>query len=415
MADWKEEYGDLPLLRREPYLFFFPLGGLLLWAGILHWLLFALGWTPRYRPLFHSSAQVQGFLSAFACGFLFTALPRRTSSPPPATFLVLLGLAAPPLATVLSALGFQDAGLAVWSALALCLLGFSLRRLRPPFARRRAPDCFVWIPASLGAGLAGAAILGFAPSFLEGAEGLLVANPWVHLGRGLLLEGMFFGLVLGLGGMVLPLLMRGAPVPDMSPATWGRRGLHLACILLLVASFFLQHGLLLGSSEAEPKLLRSVAFGLRGALALFLLLWSAELFRLPEKPGLHRRFLWFGTWMIPVGYFLAASLGDRFQAGLHLVFLLGFALPALSIGLHVTLAHGPRSELVGKPSLLTVLFGLFFFSAALGRILLALDPSRGPFWLGLSSALLLLSTLPWFGRLLQGFPRRPLPQGRGKN
>ena len=49
-------------LCREPYKLFFPLGVLLAWAGILHWLLHALGVLASYEPVFHSIAQVQGFL-----------------------------------------------------------------------------------------------------------------------------------------------------------------------------------------------------------------------------------------------------------------------------------------------------------------------------------------------------------------
>ena len=48
--------------RREPYRLFFPLGLLLGWCGVLHWLLYGTGVLADYRPVFHAIAQVQGFL-----------------------------------------------------------------------------------------------------------------------------------------------------------------------------------------------------------------------------------------------------------------------------------------------------------------------------------------------------------------
>jgi uncharacterized protein involved in response to NO len=64
--------------QREPFRLFFPLGVLLGWLGVGHWLLYAVGATATYSCLAHGLAQVEGFLPAFALGFLLTALPRRT-------------------------------------------------------------------------------------------------------------------------------------------------------------------------------------------------------------------------------------------------------------------------------------------------------------------------------------------------
>ncbi len=71
-----------PSLRTDPYRIMFPLGWLLAWAGVLHWLLFALGVIDDYRSIFHSMAQIQGFLTCFGIGFLFTFIPRRTGTGP---------------------------------------------------------------------------------------------------------------------------------------------------------------------------------------------------------------------------------------------------------------------------------------------------------------------------------------------
>ena len=51
--------------RTEPYRVFFPLGWLIAWSGIGHWLLLALSIDGSYRNIFHAMAQVQGFLTCF--------------------------------------------------------------------------------------------------------------------------------------------------------------------------------------------------------------------------------------------------------------------------------------------------------------------------------------------------------------
>ena len=50
--------------------------------------------------------------------------------------------------------------------------------------------------------------------------------------------------------------------------------------------------------------------------------------------------VWLSAWAIPAGYLGAAAEPWAAQAGLHVVFIGGFALMALSVGIHVSLAHG---------------------------------------------------------------------------
>ena len=78
----------------------FPLGVVLAWTGVLHWLLFALGITQEYRSIFHSMAQVQGFLACFAVGFLFTMIPRRTGTAAPAPWQMAVAIGAPIATTI---------------------------------------------------------------------------------------------------------------------------------------------------------------------------------------------------------------------------------------------------------------------------------------------------------------------------
>src|SRR5262249_61140481 len=87
--------------RGEPFRAFFPLGVLLGWVGIGHWLLYWTGMTATYSCMLHGLVQTQAFLMAFAVGFLMTALPRRTQAPPASA--VELWIAAAALTTTAAA------------------------------------------------------------------------------------------------------------------------------------------------------------------------------------------------------------------------------------------------------------------------------------------------------------------------
>ena len=69
-------------IYEEPYRLFFPLGVLAGILGVSHWLLYALGLLPLYSPIFHSSVQIQLYVSLFIFGFLMTAGPRFAGAPP---------------------------------------------------------------------------------------------------------------------------------------------------------------------------------------------------------------------------------------------------------------------------------------------------------------------------------------------
>src|ERR671938_1519947 len=216
------ELATAPAWRREPYVLLFPLGTLLAWAGVLPWFLFALGATPLYVPMleaigyraaFHPIAQVEGFLTCFAVGFLFTFIPRRTGTGPPAAWQMIVALAAPVAAVVFAWFEQWLAAQISWLALLAVLVGFAARRMT--FARRPAPASFVWVATGLLMGAAGAVLAGI---------GMTLDQPtfWLHLvGRGLLLQGLFTGLVLGIGGLLLPLVTHGVDVTaEGGPRPW---------------------------------------------------------------------------------------------------------------------------------------------------------------------------------------------------
>lgn len=388
------ELTQAPLWRREPYRSFFPLGALLAWAGILHWLLHSVGLLSNYAPVFHSIAQIQGFMMCFAVGFLFTAIPRRTGTGPPTAWQMIVGMLAP-VGTTLAAWYEQwEISQAFWMALVLVLLGFAVPRFLSSEAARRPPNSFLWVPLSLAMGVAG--------SVLIAIGGMLGQTYfWLHdLGRHLLLQGMFTGLVVGVGGMVLPLITRGEAPPDAAATPrdhWVRAG-HLAAALVLAASFWI-----------ESTASQAGGLALRAGVTLLVLLVSSRIYRLPSLPGWHRSLVWLSAWMIPAGYTLAALCPLQIKAGLHVVFIGGFALMALSVGLHVTLAHGGYAHLVsGRPWQVPVFGGLLLAAMSL-RAICEFDRGHFFIWLGSAAACFLLATIVWGSLVVPRLLRAPRP------
>jgi uncharacterized protein involved in response to NO len=224
---------------------------------------------------------------------------------------------------------------------------------------------------------------------------------WLHdLGRLFLLQGMFLGLVVGVGGMVLPLLTRGTAPPDASAARRDHleRAGHLLAAVLLAGSFWV-----------ENRMSQPWGLALRAALTLAVLLLSGGIHRLPSVPGWHRRLVWLSAWMIPAGYTLAALFPLQMKAGLHVVFIGGFALMALSVGLHVTLAHGGYTRLVSGRPWQVPGFGGLLVAATVLRALCDFDPARFFLWLGAASAAFLLATIVWGSLLVPRLLRAPRP------
>lgn len=370
----------ISIWRREPYRFFFPLGILLSWGGVLHWLLHALRVLPDYRPVFHSIIQIQGFMICFALGFLFTAIPRRTGTAPPAGWQIgVCGAAA--VGTSIAA-WFQRWALSqmFWVLLIGVFASFAICRFRAAKSGRRPPNSFLWIPISLGMGLGG--------SILIGTYGLLGPGYFqLHeLGKLILLQGMFLGLVVGVGGLVFPLITQGEGPPDGagSPRDRWERLVHLLGAVLLIASFWLENYVTLVGGLL-----------LRAAVLLAVLIGFGGIYRVPRIAGWHRWLVWLSAWMIPAGYLLAALFPEQKIACLHVVFIGGFALLALSIGLHVSLSHGgARQPVKGRPWQVSVIGVLILLSLGF-RALVDIDRSHYFIWIGAASAAFLTATIFW--------------------
>ncbi len=367
-----------PSWRREPYRILFPLGVLLAWTGVLHWLLLATGVIGEYRSIFHSFAQIEGFMTCFAVGFLFTLIPRRTATAPPAAWQMAVAIAAP-VAITLGA-WFEKWALSQvpWLLLMAVVIQFAVSRFRAPGAGLRIPNSFVWVVLALLMGIGGSILAGVGAAL---GEDLF----WLHeVGRAIVLQGMFTGLVLGVGGMLLPVITRGAPPLVDAAGSTRAKALHLLAGIAFVATFFV-----------EVLVSVRLGFALRAAIVLATLLASAELWRLPSVPGLHRRLIWIAAWCLPIGYACVAAFPGYPKAGLHVVFIGCFALLAFCISIHVVLSHGGAPRLLNGRPWPVALLGTLILSALALRVLVNVDQAHVYRWLGAAAATFLAATVVW--------------------
>jgi len=376
---------DAPLWRREPYRLLFPLGLALAWAGVGHWLLHAVGILENYRPVFHAMTQIQGFLMCFATGFLFTMIPRRTGSAPPEYWQMLVAIGAPVVTATAAWNQHWLIAQSAWLVLAFTLIGFAVARFTSASAKRRPPNSFVWIPAAL--------LMGITGSLMAGAYGALgMQYLWLHtLGLGLITQGMFTAFVLGVGGLAIPLMTRGEPPADGEATTHDVivRALHVAAAALLVAGFVVE-------ARGWPSSGRL----LRALVVLAELLFGIRLWRMPTLPGWNRRLIWASAWMLPLGFFVAAAFPGQYKAGLHIAFLGGFALMALSVSTQVVLGHGDyRAQMDGRPWQVAAIAVLVALAMA-ARVLVDFDRAHFFIWLGLAAGLFLAASCVWVAFLV---------------
>ncbi len=364
--------------RSEPFRIFFPLGVFLAWIGVGHWLLYATGVAATYSCRFHGLVQMQAFMMAFAIGFLLTALPRRTQTRS-VDWIEMVALVAALLITTAAAIAERWViAETSYAALFALLIEFALRRFLKGAVGRRPPAAFVLLPIAALHGMAGAVLIAV-------AEVKNVA-PWTsQLGLLLVEQGVFLCLAVGVGSLVLPLMGGAPPPPDLGSApreTWKALA-YASAGAAIFASLLLEQ---LGFERSGP-LLRAivVAIGLG---------FGGGAWRLPGKPGAHRKLVWLAVWLMPVGLIVSALWPDYRVPALHIVFIGGFSLMAFGVATHVAVSHLNLEQLaLGRPPAVIIL-GAAFLIALCAR--LAADFSNTYFLhLGWAAAMWILGSAVW--------------------
>ena len=360
--------------RREPFRIFFPLGIGLAWLGIGHWVAYWAGWIGTYSCAAHGLVQTQGFLLAFALGFLLTAIPRRTASEP-ASAIAVVG-AAFALVFGSGAAFFERWWISEGCTIAVLagVVAFARRRFVAGAGGRRPPAAFVVVPLGLICAAGGGGLIAWGST--HGASPTAIV-----LGRLLVTQGCFFCLVIGAGALVLPLMSGSPPPPDLGtgPAVTRAAVAYVGAGLAIVATLFAEA---FGSERLAP-LVRGA--GLSQPLAL---------------PGTNRRVTRLAAWLVPVGPIVAGLLPDYRVPGLHVTFIGGFSLLAISVATHVTASHceGLAPIRDGRAPIVRIVAGGVLVSA-LGRV--TADTTATYFeHLATAAGVWIVATALWSARLL---------------
>jgi len=366
---------------RHPYRAFFPLGWFMAWWGVLPWILFWAGSGIAYPRDMHAMIFIQGVLTPFAVGFLFTMLPRRLSAPGPKPWQITLALLLPPVHACL--VWQQETGLAhlLWGLEAIMLLQFAASRVYASAGSRSGPAAFQWVPLGFLFGAVGSLVLSLAKFQPD-----LLSQPHQYCAWLLLTQGLFLCLVLGIGALFLPLTAHKEASVDVNLTANPRQrrlGHGLAAIGIITGFALEAYGWI------------SIGRGLRAACILLTLIFSARMHRFPSVAGTQRKLIWIASWCLPLGLSVAALFPNLPQVGLHIFFLSGTALITFSVALHVGLAHSSGQELVGRPVLAIQLFGGLVFVALLLRIIAEFDGTHRFAWLAAGAGVFLLALLPW--------------------
>ncbi len=338
--------------RREPFRLFFPLGAALGWIGIGHWVAYGVGWTSTYSCLAHGLVQIQGFLLAFALGFLLTALPRRTESAPASSAAIaaaMLALVGTTVAAFLERWWIAEGGTI---AVIVGVVVFAVRRFVAAGAGRRPPAAFVLLPMGLLCAVVGAALIMWA-SVPGGPATAMVG------GRLLVEQGLFLCLVMGAGALVMPLMAGLPPPPDFgsSPAV-ARSALGFAVAgLLVVASVVAE---VAGSDRVAPVV--------RGVVVAATLVLGAGIARPLDRPGWNRRLARLACWLVPAGVILSGVVPDYRVPALHVTFIGGFGLLAFTVATHVSAAHLDLPALRDGRSPVVAILAVGILLAMSGRV-----------------------------------------------
>ena len=347
----------------RPFVVLFPIGALLGLLGVSHWILYARGVIDAYEGQGHALVQVQGFLLAFGCGFLFTMIPRHSASAPPSRALVWFVALTLTCSAVAALRGAWWISQTAFVLVMLLLTRFLLQRLGRKLLR--AP--YLLVLFGLLAGMLGG---GAVPWAVGGSPVWLLP-----LLRSLLQEGMFLGLTLGLGQILHKAVMGDPQRP--APPTW----LDPLSASLLGLSFVVQ-GVLLAQDRAEAA--TRWAQLLRGLAILAVLLWGMRAYRRPKLSGNHRVWVWLAFWMLPIGPLASVLFPSHRVALLHILFAGAFSILVFSIAHHAIHAHsGLPMQLMGKNKRVRI-FGALFVFAMLTRVTSDLWPES--YWVHIEAA-----------------------------
>jgi uncharacterized protein involved in response to NO len=341
---------------------------------------------------------IQGFEQAFIVGFLLTAMPAFTHGPRCQPWelawaviaMLLFGIAAILRVETLAQVAFLSAMLLLWTA--------GLRRVvgNP----RKPPEEFLFVAFGLALGTTGAVLL------LAGSLGAAPELP-ARFAERLLSLGMVLSLVMGVGSLLVPtfagmrdpLVIPGIAAPH---ARQGRRVLYGAVIATMAAAFVAE----MFGAPRFGSVLRAVAVSTMG-------LWVWKLTTLPRRDTSGFA-LWSSGWLVMAGLWVVAIVPALALAGMHVVFIGGFALLTMGIGTRVVVSHGKHPLDQERRAINAWVLGLLAAAVAV-RVVADLVPRGALHAYATSGALFILAWSLWAMRalpLVQPGMQQPAAEGK---
>ena len=370
---------SLPLAE-EPFRIFFPTGVLLAIVGVSLWLLYYLGVGIPYPNVTHARLMIEGFMASFIFGFLGTAGPRLTSTPPfsPAEVATLFTLDL--LAAGAHLGGAHRAGDICFL---LCLLVF-MRVLAKRFRQRKdsPPPNFVLVALGLVSGVVGAGLVAY-------AEATQYSRIY-QFGSALLNECFVLLPILGVApffiGRLLDLPSSNLPESRAFPPEWRRAAAFAGLVgVLTIASFAID-------AFGWPK-----TGGWLRVAALSLYVGRRMPFR-------GRTFLAnclrVGIVTILVGFAVIAAWPIYRVAGLHIVFITGFNFIAFTVAIRVAFGHSGNLDLLSKRLWFFIATGALLYLAMVARFTADLAPAVRILHLLAAAICWLVAALVWMLKVL---------------
>ena len=339
---------QLPLpLAAEPFRIFFPTGALLGIVGVSLWVLYYLGAGIPYPSVTHARLMIEGFMASFIFGFLGTAGPRLTSTPPLAR-AELSGIFTLDLLAAGAHLG--GAHRAGDICFLLCLLVF-MAALVKRFRQRKdsPPPNFALVALGLISGVVGAGLVAYADAAQYSRA--------YQFGSALLNECFVLLPILGVApffiGRLLDLPSSNLPESRAFPPQWRRAAAFAALIgVLTIASFAID------------------VFGWPG-IGGWLRVVALSLYVGKRMPFRGRTFLAnclrVGIVTILVGFAVTAAWPIYRVAGLHIVFITGFNFIAFTVAIRVVFGHSGNLDLLAKRLWFFISVGALLYLAMLSR------------------------------------------------
>lgn len=357
---------------RDPFRLFFPLGVFFLLAGVLVW-------VPRiwdaenYPVILHRTLVLNGFVTCFIGGFLFTAVP-RFSQTDFASGGEITGLLTLIISGIIAGWMELEKGASLISGFtAVAILFFLLRRMR----KRKAnpPYSFLFLFVGLA--------LWILSSFL-----------WPLTGnddyKELQYHGAVMAIILGVGSRLLPGILGHTEIVDQQRASYEAPvplirtvpPFFLALMCAYIVSFFANHG---------PFITAAVV------LTIAMKYW--KIWTLPEEKTALTISLWLCAWLIVLSYLLRAFWQEGMIHGSHAFFINGLVLLSLLVATRVIQSHGPKDKRLENWKGLYVVTALIFM-ASVTRVTAYLLPEQYLSHLGYASLLLMGGVILWAAKYL---------------